>query len=378
MSPSNWLYHLAVRVCLCALLLGPALNVSAQEGPRDAKPIERPSVDGKVNPGKGDQSPGQKNSPASDPPAATKSQIGAPVDPATADQKAADDDSQSKKEARDLQRRDVEAQESMSRAAWVAALLTFVGVLLIWRTLVYTRDAARAARDAVAEAREGTKAAQEAAAAANIQAEYARHSFEATQRAFIAYETMDMKPVEETGIYKFQPVIINAGGGLARNVLHFCTHAYTLGNSDPNFLIVDTYKKQLTTPISRGYIPAGKKIWLAEAYFGPADMPNPAIGRRLFVFGWVEYDDILPDSKRHRTEFCVEFIAEAAQNPQTGEITVWYTTRRHSRFNGIDEDCERPTMGFEERLNDFHEAQAAVRAQRQPNPSPSPPPPKKD
>jgi hypothetical protein len=65
--------------------------------------------------------------------------------------------------------RDLIAQEGMAHwAKWMfwaslaSVLLTLVGVFLIWRTLIHTRSAAKAAADAVIEARLATQAANKA------------------------------------------------------------------------------------------------------------------------------------------------------------------------------------------------------------------------
>jgi len=36
---------------------------------------------------------------------------------------------------------------------------------------------------------------------------------------------------------------------------------------------------------------------------------------RLFTWGWIEYDDVFPNTPRHRTEFCNEIVVEAVGIP---------------------------------------------------------------
>jgi len=74
-------------------------------------------------------------------------------------------------EEADQSRRELAAQESMALwafwmfvAAAASAVLTLVGLLLIWRTVVYTKAAAASAEGAVHEARKGTAAAEAAVA----------------------------------------------------------------------------------------------------------------------------------------------------------------------------------------------------------------------
>ncbi|QIS94691.1 hypothetical protein FQ775_24185 [Nitratireductor mangrovi] len=80
----------------------------------------------------------------------------------------AEEDKIAAEEARRRDKADLEAQESMATwtfwmfiAAAVSALLTAIGVVLIWRTLIHTRDAAQYAGAAVEEAKGATKAAEE-------------------------------------------------------------------------------------------------------------------------------------------------------------------------------------------------------------------------
>jgi hypothetical protein len=57
-----------------------------------------------------------------------------------------------------------------------------------------------------------------------------------------------------------------------------------------------------------------------------------------YLWGWVEYDDVLSGTLRHRTEFC--FQSDRLRLPTTNEFG--YTFRAHSRFNAVEADCMRP------------------------------------
>jgi hypothetical protein len=66
---------------------------------------------------------------------------------------------------------------------------------------------------------------------------------------------------------------------------------------------------------------------------------------RLFLWGWVDYNDIFPDTPRHRTEMCAEFIVDSFERrPIEGGAEIKITSSRfvnHRRFNGADDDCYR-------------------------------------
>jgi len=58
------------------------------------------------------------------------------------------------------------------------------------------------------------------------------------------------------------------------------------------------------------------------------------VARRLthvYVWGWVEYDDVIDGSSRHRTEVCVEVLKD-------GDLMSFHPK---GKFNGADHDCYR-------------------------------------
>jgi hypothetical protein len=57
---------------------------------------------------------------------------------------------------------------------------------------------------------------------------------------------------------------------------------------------------------------------------------------RWFIWGWIDYDDIFRDTKRHRTEFCLEVSCRRLPN---GQPFIGFPM--HDRFNATDSDCQR-------------------------------------
>ena len=56
-----------------------------------------------------------------------------------------------------------------------------------------------------------------------------------------------------------------------------------------------------------------------------------------YIWGWADYNDIFPNTGRHRSEFCVEIVVQGdvlAENCQ-------FAYRQHERFNGFDDECMR-------------------------------------
>jgi hypothetical protein len=58
--------------------------------------------------------------------------------------------------------------------------------------------------------------------------------------------------------------------------------------------------------------------------------------KKAYIYGWIEYDDVFQDSKRHRTEYCHEIIV-------IGDLTDPRATplhfRTYPRHNGADGEC---------------------------------------
>jgi hypothetical protein len=58
---------------------------------------------------------------------------------------------------------------------------------------------------------------------------------------------------------------------------------------------------------------------------------------QLLIWGWIEYDDIFEDSKRHRTEFAFTTVLENdPANPGVGGLRV--RRKLHYKYNGADEE----------------------------------------
>jgi hypothetical protein len=59
--------------------------------------------------------------------------------------------------------------------------------------------------------------------------------------------------------------------------------------------------------------------------------------KRLYVWGWIDYNDVFEGTPRHRTEFCFDISPDEV--PDGKNIYMRFPT--HGRFNGTDGDCLR-------------------------------------
>ena len=95
-------------------------------------------------------------------------------------------------------------------------------------------------------------------------------------------------------------------------------------------LSYDAYKSLIVGPRSTALAP------LLDIEPGILRQVRDAQGRVL-VWGWVEYDEVFGDAKRHRTEFCYQLVV-------TGSPASWVGFSQYKAYNGADEDCaKKPT-----------------------------------
>jgi hypothetical protein len=70
--------------------------------------------------------------------------------------------------------------------------------------------------------------------------------------------------------------------------------------------------------------------------------------RRIFIWGWIDYNDIFPETPRHRTEFCCEIVAKG--DLQSLEMLakegVPLRFLNHPRHNGADDECMRKPQPY--------------------------------
>jgi hypothetical protein len=71
------------------------------------------------------------------------------------------------------------------------------------------------------------------------------------------------------------------------------------------------------------------------------DIPNDTLvnaaqsSHKLYVWGWVEYNDVFANTPRHRTEFCFRLLVHG--EPGTAQCS--FGTSRHAKYNATDDDC---------------------------------------
>jgi hypothetical protein len=186
-------------------------------------------------------------------------------------------------------------------------------------------------------ARASARAAQRAAATAE-------RALVVVERAFIMISDMNVSTIGQYGTiidYRIAINVSNSGRTPARNYISVANLVLFNGDIPESFRFPDrTHDDVLETgttvgPQARPYI---------QVDFFIQDAIDVFEGRKkALIYGWLEYDDIFPDSPRHRTEFCmwIEVYADPRQTVQVvyGKPPPILTIRAYRRYNGHDDDC---------------------------------------
>ena len=170
-------------------------------------------------------------------------------------------------------------------------------------------------RRTVLEMQAGGKVAEENAKATKLAAETARASLLQTERAYISLSKLEtvwiLDPVtKRQRDLAIIPIWHNSGSTPPKNTSSKVNWWKTLHVNvdklwfDDSWHNEDEYDRGRYYPLPvppKGYLIGNTFTIPALNYFGAAERAE-----RLFIWGWVEYDDIFSDTPRHRTEFCLE------------------------------------------------------------------------
>lgn len=80
-------------------------------------------------------------------------------------------------------------------------------------------------------------------------------------------------------------------------------------------------------------------------FIGAEKMIDLAKNKLSFYFwGSIDYNDVFPETPRHRTEYCLQLVVEGdpSKAATDGIATFRLSTRYHHKHNAADDDCSRP------------------------------------
>ncbi len=263
------------------------------------------------------------------------------------------------------------AQESHPSIFWWQShewwLVIFTGLLFLgtvalalytaklWRATVRLgADAKATAERQGREMQQSIAIAREAADAAKKSANTAESALISTQRALVfpskihAMAGISQKAGGAVVDWTFFIVWENAGSTPTRHM-----YMHTNWSSFNNELGEDFDFPDLSTaPIRRRPIVLGPK---ATTFSGesviPIDVLIGAADKRnhVYLWGWVEYNDIFDKTARHRSEYSVEIIVPGDPkvphfpgDPSSPNIPFFY--RGGFKYSGMDDECFRKPM----------------------------------
>lgn len=210
-------------------------------------------------------------------------------------------------------------------------------------------EIARSGRDQSASLHAAANAMERAADAAAKQvketkrvANVTRDALITGQRAFVfAQQIRQIAIGESSRTFKVVVEFKNGGPTAARQVcfnVSFQTFAAPISD---DFAFADVKPGFYPT-----YLGPQQTLWTEEIGIPESEIADVIAGRSwMYFWGWVEYNDTIPHTARHRTEFCFRLIFKGAFGGSHFRMAVV----SHNKYNGADEDCMSPATHLPEK-----------------------------
>jgi hypothetical protein len=170
-------------------------------------------------------------------------------------------------------------------------------------------------------------------AASKEQTLLTREALEATERAFVFVKHHSvLPPSEHNSIYVLQIHLQNTGKTPTRHARGNASIKTFQGEIPEEFNFPDIQPEKETAML------IGPDHSITNAVeVPPAIIDAVAHGKfRLYMWGWIDYNDVFKGTLRHRTEFCFEVRISA--EPVGAYGMAFHPYRRH---NAADDDCYR-------------------------------------
>jgi hypothetical protein len=188
--------------------------------------------------------------------------------------------------------------------------------------------------------------------ATSRQAQLTKEALIADKSAFVftvnAYQLFE--PDKETGLYnwRFRPTWQNSGDTPTRDMKMYTECMVRNAPLPAGFDFAVT-----SANIGSGMIPpksslhGGLAPWLNQAAITPQDILDAQAGRKfIYLWGWIKYNDVFPQTPRHITRFCwvmtpigdpMGFIPNTPGSPPTPG-TMAFPFIHHTEGNSADDE----------------------------------------
>jgi len=178
--------------------------------------------------------------------------------------------------------------------------------------------------------------ARESADAANRSAKVAEKTLIIGKRAFVFTDEIRAVSIpSEPGLaakWRITAILKNAGETPTQKMMMNINWKHFKEEIPEDFNFPDA-----SQPPVYGFI--GPKSFIHSCH---VDIPIPLIEKaafvgdhKIYIWGWVDYNDVFEGTPRRRTEFCYEILSESV--PEKALIGF----RLHRKYNGADDECYR-------------------------------------
>ena len=166
----------------------------------------------------------------------------------------------------------------------------------------------------------------------------ARESLVSTQRAFIFVARFDCRAIgvkdsEEIVLWRIGPQWENSGPTPTKHALNHISYGLFSGNGPETVKFEDRWSAGARCDPSHLFI-APMGVTLGEKVEIP--VRDFVSGKTAFIWGWIDYNDIFPNTSRHRTEFCAEIVLRG--DPKVHDPAP-FEFRFYGLHNGAEDEC---------------------------------------
>lgn len=202
------------------------------------------------------------------------------------------------------------------------------------------------------ESRIASRISYRAARAAKKSADVSEQTLIATERAYVFVKAIRHEPIIDTvsarhfvRAWNFIPVFENSGSTPTKHSIMHVSFAIENEGLPDAFQFPDLWLEGMPKRYSRFFIGPKAEKWSAPIEIHTVDLEAVKNrGKRIFIWGWIDYNDVLKGTARHRTEFGLELFVKG----DPAIPTASFTFQEFRDFNGADDDCYRKPKPYED------------------------------
>lgn len=193
-------------------------------------------------------------------------------------------------------------------------------------------------RSTLKETQKAADAAIKSAEVAIQNTNIAKDALISSQKAFVFVKEISATRIPSSPVnadsWRVTAILENTGGTPTKHLMMDINWKSFTGGLPDDFTFPDSNKNPFHAFI-------GPKGIIHSIHVDiPSALIEPRIKREdIYVWGWVDYNDVFNDTPRHRTEFCYKICYEIIK---PGGIPEHYMSfQMHRKYNAADDECYR-------------------------------------